>query len=217
MATGKKSVIIYIDLIHVIEKLTDQQAGQYFKHFLRYVNDLNPIAPDNLIDLIFEPQKQQLKRDLKDWEKTREKRSESGRLGGLKSGETRKQNEANEASASNSKQKQANEAVTVNVNDTVNVTDTVKEIREKSTRFIPPTLEEIISYCSERKNDVDAYKWLNFYTAKNWMIGKNKMKDWQAAVRTWENNNKNKSNVRTEKNNGNTEDFDNGFFNHLKK
>jgi hypothetical protein len=41
-------------------------------------------------------------------------------------------------------------------------------------------------YCLERKNTVDPIKWFNFYEAKGWMIGKNKMKDWKAAVRTWE-------------------------------
>jgi len=52
--------------------------------------------------------------------------------------------------------------------------------------FIPPTLEEVISYCKERNNSVDPQKWYDFYSAKGWMIGKNKMKDWKAAVRTWE-------------------------------
>ena len=57
---------------------------------------------------------------------------------------------------------------------------------EKNNIFIPPTLEEVISYCKERNNSVDPQKWYDFYSAKGWMIGKNKMKDWKAAVRTWE-------------------------------
>ena len=55
-------------------------------------------------------------------------------------------------------------------------------------KFNPPTIEEVKAYCSERNNCVDAEKWFDFYAAKGWMIGKNKMKDWQAAVRTWEKN-----------------------------
>ncbi len=51
---------------------------------------------------------------------------------------------------------------------------------------IPPKLEEVKIYCKERNNNVDPQKWHDFYTAKNWYIGKNKMKDWKAAVRTWE-------------------------------
>jgi hypothetical protein len=49
-----------------------------------------------------------------------------------------------------------------------------------------PTIEDVRNYCKERGNDVDANKWHNFYSSKGWMIGKNKMKDWKAAVRTWE-------------------------------
>ena len=53
-------------------------------------------------------------------------------------------------------------------------------------RFAPPTLEEVKAYCQERHNKVDAEKFVDFYESKGWMVGKNKMKDWQAAVRTWE-------------------------------
>jgi hypothetical protein len=52
--------------------------------------------------------------------------------------------------------------------------------------FIPPTLEEVQAYCKERNNNVDAQRWYDFYLSKGWMVGKNKMKDWKAAVRTWE-------------------------------
>lgn len=58
--------------------------------------------------------------------------------------------------------------------------------------FKPPTLEEVQAYCKERNNKVDPNKWYDFYLSKAWMIGKNKMRDWKAAVRTWEDNNKNK-------------------------
>jgi uncharacterized protein YdaU (DUF1376 family) len=50
------------------------------------------------------------------------------------------------------------------------------------------TIEEIRNYCTERNNKVDPETFFNFYESKGWMIGKNKMKDWKAAVRTWEKN-----------------------------
>ena len=53
--------------------------------------------------------------------------------------------------------------------------------------FVPPTIEEVTNYCKERNNNVDPNKFLNHYQAKGWLIGRNKMKDWKAAVRTWEN------------------------------
>lgn len=51
---------------------------------------------------------------------------------------------------------------------------------------IPPTVDMVREYCESRHNGVDAEKFCDFYESKNWYVGKNKMKDWQAAVRTWE-------------------------------
>jgi len=53
-------------------------------------------------------------------------------------------------------------------------------------RFTPPSLEEVKAYCAERNNGVDPQAFIDFYTSKGWKIGKETMKDWQAAVRTWE-------------------------------
>ena len=69
--------------------------------------------------------------------------------------------------------------------------DRDKDIKSNS-RFTPPTLEEIKKYCLERKNKVDAERFRDFYESKGWMVGKNKMKDWKACVRTWERDDKGK-------------------------
>ena len=55
-------------------------------------------------------------------------------------------------------------------------------------RFTPPTYEQVSGYCKERNNTVDANVFIDFYESKGWMVGKNKMKDWKAAVRNWERN-----------------------------
>lgn len=62
------------------------------------------------------------------------------------------------------------------------------EKNEKNERsiFIEPTYNEILEYCTQRKNGIDVNKFLNFYASKGWMVGKNKMKDWKACVRSWE-------------------------------
>lgn len=62
------------------------------------------------------------------------------------------------------------------------------ESKPKRKRFIPPTLEEVQSYCNERNNNVDPQRFIDYYTSNGWQVGKNKMKDWRAAVRTWERN-----------------------------
>ena len=53
-------------------------------------------------------------------------------------------------------------------------------------RFVRPAVEEVAAYCRERHNGVNAQQFVDFYEAKGWRIGKNPMKDWRAAVRTWE-------------------------------
>ena len=55
-------------------------------------------------------------------------------------------------------------------------------------KFVPPTLQEVTAYCQERQNKVDPQNWIDHYTSNGWRVGKNPMKDWQAAVRTWEKN-----------------------------
>lgn len=69
--------------------------------------------------------------------------------------------------------------------------DISNEISKKSTRqkkFVPPTVEEVAAYCLERKNKVDAAYFVDHYTSNGWKVGKQNMKDWKAAVRTWERN-----------------------------
>lgn len=59
---------------------------------------------------------------------------------------------------------------------------------QKQKRFVPPTVEEVAAYCRERQNNVDAQRFVDFYTSNGWKVGgKAPMKDWKAAIRsTWE-------------------------------
>ena len=82
MAENKKAFVLYADLIHTINKMPSDKAGDLFKHILSYVNDENPITDDMLIELVFEPIKQQLKRDLKKYESICERNSANGKKGG---------------------------------------------------------------------------------------------------------------------------------------
>lgn len=80
--------------------------------------------------------------------------------------------------------------------------------KEKVTRsvFKPPSVQEVQEYCNERQNGISGYSFVNFYQSKGWMVGSNKMKDWKAAIRTWEQ--KNKENGKSNYQNSN-----NGFSN----
>lgn len=69
----------------------------------------------------------------------------------------------------------------------------IKEIpKEKKDIFRKPTFEEVQAYCLERNNGIDPEQFIDYYESKGWVVGKSKMKDWKACVRTWERNRKGK-------------------------
>ena len=86
----------------------------------------------------------------------------------------------------------------------------IEEPKRKAKRFTPPTLEEVTAYCIERNNSVDPQHFIDYYTSNGWLVGKNKMKDWKAAVRTWERNGY--SNTKASKPNTKAQELDN-FYN----
>lgn len=204
MAEDKKSVLLYCDLIHTIEKMDDETAGQFFKHYLRYINDLKPKTDNLIVDVTFEAVKQSLKRDLKKWEVKKTGQSLAGIEGNLKrwhldlydeykKGTYTLQDAVNigksrEPSPPDPTRSTPIAKIAVSVSDSVSVTDSVTDtvIKNKSRAFAPPSLEEVKDYCKERNNTVNAETFIDFYASKGWVVGKTKMKDWKASIRTWE-------------------------------
>jgi hypothetical protein len=186
MAENKKSFILYCDQKGVWDKLDDAQAGRLIKHIISYVNDDNPVAPDFITELAFEPIKQSLKRDLKKWENQQEQRSEAGK----RSAEVRKRNAklaerdsttVNERSISST----VNGSVSVNVNDNVSVSS-------KDDGMKPPSLEEVISYFDENGYTKEsATKMFEYYEESRkprgrvWKDGRgNTVKNWKQKARS---------------------------------
>jgi hypothetical protein len=178
MAENKKSIIVYADWINIFDELEDAEAGKLIKHFFRYVNDMNPEAPDRLTKLLFAPIKQVLKRDLIKYEDKREKNRQNALI--------RWDNK--DAIASDGTKSDANHADSGSDSDSVSDSDKEKNI-------IPPPLFLITQYCKERNNGIDAEYFFDWYQTRGWKIGKDKMKDWQSAVRTWEKRNNKKAEV----------------------
>ena len=118
---GKKSFVLYADLINVVKKLPMEKQAELFMVILEYVNDMNPDPEDIIIQIAFEPVRLQLKRDLQKWGEIKEQRSKAGKLGG-RPPSTEKAKKANALSDKQKKQDEAKKAVNVNVNvnDTVN-------------------------------------------------------------------------------------------------
>lgn len=91
-----------------------------------------------------------------------------------------------------------NETISIENDNTLSLNRDIKSIdsdnskKDKETdnnkRFKAPTVDEVRAYCKERGNDVDAEHFVSYYESNGWMVGKNSMKDWMAAVRTWERN-----------------------------
>lgn len=175
MAKDKKSFLLYCDLIHTFEELSDEEAGKLVKHIFRYVNDKNPKSEDRLVKVAFEPIRQQLKRDLKKYEDIKQKNSDNAR----------KRWDAKHATASEPMRTDAKHA------DSDNGTDSDSDNGIKRERaFAPPAKEDV---CNEMMKTLDDFtamgeagKFINHYESNGWKIGgRAKMKSWKAAVRQW--------------------------------
>lgn len=125
-----------------------------------------------------------------------EKRSNNGALGGRPAKEKTTQKSKSESkteSKSESELKTNTEIENEYENNIEKESKRVQGERKPTTstqrRFTPPTLEEVMEYCQERNNGIDAIQFFDYYEANGWVQGKNKpLKDWKAAVRTWERN-----------------------------
>jgi hypothetical protein len=190
MATGKKKVIVYADWKSTFELLSDEEAGKLIKHFFRYVNDEDPEPPERLIEILFEPIKVTLKRDLEKWEI----RSGNAKANGLKGGRPKSENNPKEPTRLFLAQKKP---VSVSVSDSVSVsvkennsliTSVIKEcVTEKtaSRKFVKPTRQEIQDFIILNSFVIDPDYFINHYESNGWKVGKNSMKDWKATLRNW--------------------------------
>jgi len=187
MAEGKTSFMFYCDWKETFESLPDEKAGELIKHILRYVNDENPTSDDILIKAVFANIKAALKRDLKKWERIRDRNRENGALGGrpVKTQQNPK-NPVGLSETQKNPEKPDKDKVSVNDNDKDNVS--LKREREK--RFAPPTLEMVYEYFQEKKLPMgqsrkEAEKYIAYYESNGWKVGKNKMQKWKAAASGW--------------------------------
>lgn len=120
---------------------------------------------------------ERMMQDMKSWSAIKSARSEAGK----KSADARQQRRE----ATSVQQVLSNSSTNVEQTPTPQPSAPQPE-KPKVVRFVPPTLDEVKAYCQERGNRVNPERWFYFYQSKGWMVGKNKMKDWRSAVRTWE-------------------------------
>lgn len=176
-----KYLKVWTSFREVIEPLQDAEKGRLFDMMLLYAEE--GIDPGNFAGnerFVWPAAKQII--DL-----TAEK-AEKLRQNGLKGGRPVTKDNQEEANESKNNQIEANESHKEKKRN-----NKEKERNEKEainivplTRFVPPTEDEVALYCHERKNHVIAQKFVDYYSSNGWKVGRNPMKDWKAAVRTWE-------------------------------
>lgn len=211
---NKKSFILYQEYEENIADLSQKQKGDLLDAIFAYSHG-HLIELEPLVKMAFSFIKADLDRSGKAWKKTREERSLSGRIGNLKrwnldlhqqyqAGKITLEDAENIAkhrktslsdnSESLKSQEIANIAVNVNedVNVNVNVNEDVKKKRGERKNFKKPTLEEIRTYCNSIAANINPETFYNHYETNGWKVGKNSMKDWQAAIKGWNSREKDK-------------------------
>lgn len=180
MAKDKKSFILYVDQKDLFNKLPDDIAGKLIKHIYSYVSDENPKSDDLIIEIAFEPIKQQLKRDLKLFEEKRVKRSEAGLAGATKRWKEMP-NDANEwqTIANDSKRINGIAKIADNVNDNDNniyrsfahLSITNADVEKLLTKYSIDDIDEVLDSIENFKGNK---KYTSLYlTASKW-LSKNK-------------------------------------------
>ena len=216
MTSNKNSFVFYETFELVIEELPEEMQLKFYRYITQY--GLHGIEPE--VTGIEKAIWTQIQFAIDQAQNRRKRAIENGNKGGRPNrtitennpNETQKnqtitENNPNETQKNqtitennpNETQAKPNNNLNVNVNANANdnVNDNVKskgtsqEVpSSKSSRFMPPTLAEVEAYCFTRNNSVNAQQFIDFYSSKNWYVGKNKMTDWRASVRLWESRSK---------------------------
>lgn len=197
----KNSFVIYTDCLEQLEVIPDAERGVLFLEVLKYARTgVVPNIDNPFLKALFLGFKNQIDRDCAKYDEVCKKRAEAGRNGGNQRVANLKQQQANESNCkqdqaiaskclkveANASNTQANQADNDNESDNVNDNDIdIKKSKGKTSRFTPPTIQEIEDYIKEKGYSVDAEAFFAFYDSNGWLVGKNKMKSWKSAITTW--------------------------------
>ena len=177
-----KYLKIFTDFLEVVEPLSDDERGRLFMAMLGYALDGSQPTLTGNERFVWAMAKQHINREVAAY-KTK---VEAGREAGRRSGEARrKQTEPKGTKPNETNQDNDND----NDNNNNNDNDIYIAPAPKAHIYLqPPSLEEVASYCRERGNHVDPHYFHSYYEANGWRVGRNPMRDWKAAVRSWESN-----------------------------
>ena len=241
----KKSVVLYTEWAKPLSSLSLEDKGRIFDAILSYSETgESPHFDSATAEMAFSFIRLRLDENAKKWFDVRQKRREAGRRGALVTNGKERQSSANPAnvdfaesvSANVGKERQssANPAVNVNANVNANVNGNVSPNGDmnigsetagnpppepKSSgrkKFIPPSLDEVTAYCNERHNGISPSAFVDYYEARGWKYGTGKpMVNWKAAVRTWEQKEKDRTHTQGEQQRKATEEVNARIFEEL--
>lgn len=174
---------VFLDWTEATQELNSQEKGRLIDAMVMYARggDWQEQIKGNE-RYVFPMFRGQIDRHMNKVEALRE----NGKRGGSKPKQT-------EANSSKRKQSQANNNNNnnnnENNNDNKNENENHNGVTERArARFTPPTVDEVSTFCLEHGYSVDAEKFVAYYDSNGWKVGRNPMKDWKAAVRTWARN-----------------------------
>ena len=168
----------YHSMIRPMQKLSDAERGRLFMALLQYSAGDELIKLQGREEIAFDIYAEQIDRDREAYEAKCAALRQNGMNGGRPE-KPKKPNGFSETKCHQDKDKDKDKG-----EDKDNSTNV--ESNSAQRRFVPPSVEEVKAYCKERGNSVDAQKFVDFYASKGWKVGNQGMKDWKAAVRTWE-------------------------------
>ena len=177
---------LFVDCLEKYQKLNDTEFGRLVRAALRY--KATGAEPDELgrEALLWDGMRLDIDRDNESYSEKCSARAAAGKKGAQARWQNHSKDSKNGkchlAYGKNGQEKEE---------DKDKDKDKEEEERRVNTRFAPPSLSDVANYCRERRNGVDPERFVDFYAAKGWKVGNQPMKDWRAAVRTWERREKN--------------------------
>lgn len=202
----KSTFILFKDYGDYMKMLSMEDRGVLLTAIFAYQNGEELPEMEGATAMLFSVIRKQFDRNEEAYKDMCQKRSEAGKQGGRPKtnafsendddDEESKEKQKKQMVFSESKEKQTKAKKAYNEPDKDTDTEPDTEPEKDSVkgeyeggngkRFQRPELEEVAEYCAERGNSVDPQAFMDFYTSNGWKVGKNPMKDWRAAVRTWE-------------------------------
>lgn len=181
---------VFVDYLDAIEPLGDAERGRLFTALLTYARSGEAPQLGGNERFLFPMMRAQIDRDVLSMDDLSKTRSESGKMGGRpkKQTEAKKPNAFLESKKSKDKDKEEDKDILPPISPNGDISPQRGEpTAEKRKRFVAPSVDEVRAYCKERGNSVDPQRFVDFYMANGWTQGRGKpIKDWRAAVRTWE-------------------------------